>query len=53
MKKTELPPSSFHSFHVNGVERNYIKVEPLNPKNMVIVFHGNGGTAEGFQKNIH
>ena len=50
MKKTELPPSSLHSFYVNGAERNYIKVEPLNPINIVIVFHGNGGTAEGFQK---
>lgn len=50
MKKSELTPFSTHSFLVNGVERNYIKVEPSDPKNVVIAFHGNGGTADGFQK---
>lgn len=50
MKKTELPASGLHSFFVNEVERSYIKSEPTDPKNIVIVFHGNGGTADGFQK---
>jgi len=50
MKKTELASNSIHSFLVNGTERNYIKAEPFDPKNIVFVFHGNGGTADGFKK---
>lgn len=50
MKNSDLPIPTLHSFTLNGVERNYLKAAASDAKNIVIVFHGNGGTAEGFQK---
>lgn len=50
MAKASPIPTTSHSFQVNGTERNYIKAINGNPSKIIIVFHGNGGSADGFQK---
>ncbi|MEP7320928.1 MAG: hypothetical protein ABI761_03375 [Saprospiraceae bacterium] len=51
MKKNEIPSLIEHSFDVQGKTRSYFSSEPVeNPGFALIVFHGNGGTADGFAK---
>lgn len=51
MNKTESTPLTTHTFEVNGTTRSYLSNDEVpTPKYIVIVFHGNGGTAEGFAK---
>ena len=51
MKKVDIPPLQLHTFEVNGKERTYLSNEtPESPSFILIVFHGNGGTADGFAK---
>ncbi len=50
MKKADAPSLIQKSILVNGVERIYLQSDTPHPKYAVIVFHGNGGTAEGFAK---
>lgn len=51
MKKADLPPLTMHGFEAAGKERTYWANEPVStPQFILIVFHGNGGTAEGFAK---
>lgn len=49
MKKADIPPLTLHGFEAAGKERTYWSNEPASPPQFIlIVFHGNGGTAEGF-----
>ncbi len=51
MKKIETPDLLFQSFDVKGNERTYWCQEPKGPATCIlVVFHGNGGTADGFAK---
>ncbi len=49
--KKETPNLEPQIFDVAGSERSYLTNAPIrSPKFILIVFHGNGGTAEGFAK---
>jgi polyhydroxybutyrate depolymerase len=51
MKKNEVPALVEHTFIVHGKERMYLSNVPATPPAFaLIVFHGNGGTADGFAK---
>lgn len=51
-KSTVLPEEK--SLIINGVERPYLVYNPEHPaSNIVLVFHGNGGTALGFANKYH
>lgn len=51
MKKEKISiPITPGSFDVQGVERNYLLAENESADSIILVFHGNGGTADGFAK---
>ncbi|MEO5583519.1 MAG: hypothetical protein ABIR66_12575 [Saprospiraceae bacterium] len=51
MKKNEVQVLHEHIFNVHGKTRTYLSTEPaVDPRFALIVFHGNGGSAEGFAK---
>lgn len=39
-----------HAFTAAGKDRTYLQFVPASPENIILVFHGNGGTADGFAK---